>query len=248
MIYIKKVATVVSLVVLLVSGSVYAQSTTTDVDVIQKDARLLLDDSYQYLGNLKKYAFKANVTNVLTIDGRTIITKRESQVKVKRTDKFRIDNKGEFIDRSFYLSNGVFTMIDNQEKYYASIKTGGDIDKTLDIINEKLGIVVPLSTLLHSDMNKFIHPKKVQYFGTRMVGNVECNYIAFKQRDNVVHVWIENSETPLIRAAKIIRTTSKEKGTTDMVIKWDTTSGFTESVFVFKVPKGASNVSIRPAK
>jgi len=247
MIYVKKIATALSLVALLASVPLYANSSTA-TEVSKKSGVSLLKNSYQYLGSLKKYAFTADVTNTLIVDGGTILTKRVSQVKVERPDKFKIDNKGEFIDRSFYLSNGHFSMIDNEEKYYATVDTGGDIDKTLDMINKKLGIVVPLSTLLHSDMNKFIHPRKVQYFGTREVGGVSCDYIAFRQGNNVVHMWIEDSDKPLVRAAKVIRKTSKEQGTTDMVIKWDTTPSFSSDVFVFKAPKGASNVSIRPAK
>ncbi len=249
MIYVKKIATVVSLAVLLASGTVYAESTSTPmVQEAQKDGAVLLKNSYTYLGDLVRYAFKADLTNEINVDGGSIITKRTSEVKVKRPDQFRVDSKSEYINRSFYLSNGVFTMIDNNEKYYASVKTGGNIDQTLDKINKKLGIALPLATLLHSDMVKFIHPKRVQYFGTQTVNGVECDYIAFKQKNTVVHLWIENSESPLIRAAKIFTNRKSETGRTEMILKWDIKPGFSDSVFVFKAPKGASNISIKPAK
>ena len=244
----KKAVTVLSLSLLLASGSLYAETTTPMTQAAQIDASTLLKKSYTYLGSLNKYAFKASVTNSVDVDGEDVVMKRIADVKVKRPDQFRIDSKGENFNRSSYLSNGVFTMIDNDEKYYASVKTGKGIDGTLDMINKKLGIVIPLSTLMHSDMDKFIHPKKVQYFGTRTVSGVECNYIAFRQRSTVVHLWIENSDTPLVRSAKIVTDDKSDKGTTDMVIKWDTKPGFSDSVFVFKAPKGASHISIRPAK
>ena len=248
MILVKKAVTVLSLSLLLASGSVYAETVTAMAQEAKIDASALLKNSYAYLGSLDKYAFKASITNSVDVDGEDIVMKRVSNVKVKRPDQFRIDSKGENFNRSLYLSNGVFTMIENDEKYYASVKTGKGIDGTLDLINKKLGIVVPLSTLLHSDMDKFIHPKKVQYFGTRMVSGVECNYIAFRQRATVVHLWIENSDTPLVRSAKIVTDAKNDRGTTDMVIKWDTKPGFSDSVFVFKAPKGASHIAIRPAK
>jgi len=248
MILIKKAVIVLSLSLLLGSGTVYAETVAPIAQEAKIDAATLLKNSYTYLGSLDKYAFTASVTNSVNVDGEDVVMKRVAEVKVKRPDKFRIDSKGENFNRSSYLSDGVFTMIENNEKYYASVKTGKGIDGTLDLINKKLGIVIPLSTLMHSDMDKFIHPKKVQYFGTRMVSGVECNYIAFKQRSTVVHLWIENSDTPLIRSAKIITNDKSERGTTDMVIKWDTKPGFSDSVFVFKAPKGASPISIRPAK
>ena len=244
----KKAVTVLSLSLLLASGSLYAETNTPMTQAAQIDASALLKKSYTYLGSLNKYAFKASVTNSVDVDGEDVVMKRVADVKVKRPDQFRIDSKGENFNRSSYLSNGVFTMIDNNEKYYASVKTNKGIDGTLDMINKKLGIVIPLSTLLHSDMAKFIHPKKVQYFGTRMVSGVECNYIAFRQRTTVVHLWIENSDTPLVRSAKIVTDAKNDRGTTDMVLTWDTHPGFSDSVFVFKAPKGASPISIRPAK
>ena len=243
---IKKVASTFSLALLLTSGFVYAETNSVAAEqTVQKNGTALLKGTYDYLGSLSKYTFNATITNTRLDEGTGIVDKRQVAAKIKRPDQFRIDSKGEFINRSAFLSNGVFTMIDNGGKYYASVKTNGGIDKTLDMINKKLGIVLPTSTLLHSDMSKFIHPKRVQNFGIRNVGGVACNYIAFKQGGTTVHMWIENSDRPLIRAAKLV---SPKRGTTDMVIKWNTNSGFSDSVFVFKAPKGASNVSIKPVK
>ena len=245
MIYVKKVATLVSLALLLGSSSLLAQSNAMEQQVVQKDGSALLKGSYNYLGALDKYAFDASITNTVVVDGANVVGKRTSDVKVNRPAQFRVDTKGDYINRSVYLSNGVFAMIDNKEKYYATVNTGGDIDKTLEQISKKLGIVLPISTLMHSNMGKFNQPKRVQYFGTRDVSGVECNYIAYKRGGTTVHLWIENSNTPVIRSAKII---TAEKGTTDMVMKWDTNPGFSDSAFIFKAPKGASNVSIKPAK
>jgi len=249
MIYVKKIATVVSLAMLLASGTVYAEGTNASVaQATQKNGKAVLSSAYDYLGSLQKYAVRTTVVNTVVEDGGSIETKRTSDVKVQRPDKFRIDSKGEYINRSVYLSNGQFVMMDNNEKYYAMVKTDNGIDKTLQHISKKLGIILPVSTLMHSDMNKYIHPNKVQYFGTRVLSGVECNYIAFKQRTTTVHMWIENSNTPLIHAAKIVTDASNDKGTSDMVMTWDTTPSFSDSVFVFNAPKGASNISIKPVK
>ena len=243
----KKMTSALALALLLASANVYAESSNAGMitPAVKNNGLALLKGSYDYLGSLPKYAFKANITNTVSEEGISITDKRAVDVKIKRPSQFRINTKGKNINRSIYLSEGVFTMIDNNEKYYATVNTGGGIDKTLDMINRKLGIVLPTSTLMHSDMSKFIHPKRVQSFGTQTVGGVECNYIAFKQGKSTVHMWIENSDRPLVRAAKIIDTSN---GTTDMVMNWDTNPGFADSEFVFKAPKGASNVSIKPVK
>ncbi len=247
--HIQHISGTLSLALLLSSSSVYADTKQTEaVQSAQMNGAKLLKESYAYLGALKRYEFDATVTNKVNVDGQSIQDSRMVEVKVRRPDQFRIDSKGNHIDRSMYLSSGIFTMIDNNEKYYTSVKTGGGIDKTLDMINRKLGVVVPLSTLLHSDMAKFIHPKRVQYFGLRNVGDIKCHYIAFRQGHTTVHLWIQSVNAPLIRAAKIVTDAKNDKGTTDMVVTWDTKPHFSDSVFIFHAPKGASNISIKPAK
>jgi len=166
MIDVKRFTAVLSVTLLLILSSGYAESNTMAAEQNeQKNGVKVLKNSYDYLGSLKKYAFTATVTNEVEVDGKKIVTKRISNAKVKRPDQFRIDTKSDYIDRTVYLSEGLFTMMDNKEKYYANVKTSTNIDKTLEYINKKLGIVLPLSTLFHSDMSKYIHPKKVQYFG-----------------------------------------------------------------------------------
>ena len=245
MIYIKKVATALSLSMLLATSSVYADNNIEATQNTQLNAAKLLKDTYSYMGTLDRFSLDATITNNYTGDTTQIVEKRHSDVKVDRPSQFRVDTKGDYIDRTVYLDNGVFTMMDNKEKYYASVNTGKNIDQTLVKIRKDLGIVLPLSTLIHSDMNKFIKPRKVKYFGTRDLSGVECNYIAFKMGKTIVHMWIENSNTPLIRSAKIV---TKSKGTTDMVLKWDTKPNFKNNVFTFKASKNASNVSIRAEK
>jgi hypothetical protein len=243
---VKKIISLFSLTVFLASTSLYADSSSASEEKVEKSALTLLKNSYNYLGSLQKYAFKATVVNRDHEGNEIVERKHTAKAKVLRPSQFRVDSKSDIFNRSVYLSNGVFTMMDNKEKYYARVETGTDIDETLEYINKRLGIVLPLSTLLHSDMGKFFKPKKVKYFGTRTVTGVECNYVAFRKGSTTVHLWIENSDTPLVRVAKIITDDKQGRGTTDLVLKWNVKPHFSNSVFVFKAPKGSSNVSIRP--
>ncbi|SFZ98283.1 Flagellar motor rotation protein MotB [hydrothermal vent metagenome] len=244
--YVKKVLTALSLSIILATSAIYAENNNIGVEQnSQVDGKKLLQDAYNYLGNLNKYTLNAKITNYYVADSKELVEKRNSVVHVNRPSQFKINTKDEYIDRTVYLNDGVFTMMDNKEKYYATVNTGTNIDQTLVKIRKNLGIVLPLSTFMHSDMNKFIKPNKVQYFGTRDLNGVECNYIAFRLGKTVIHMWIENSNRPLIRSAKII---TKDKGTTDMVLNWDVEDNFKNDIFIFKAPKNASNISIRAAK
>ncbi|NOR56633.1 MAG: DUF2092 domain-containing protein [Sulfurovum sp.] len=245
MIDVKKVVGVVSLALLLGSNSLLAEGSAASVEQTQKNASTLLKNTYAYISSLQKYAFDVSITNTVILDNDEIVIKRHSDVEVQRDGMFRVDTKGDNINRSVYLASGVFTLMDNDEKYYATVKTGKGIDGTLDHISKKLGIVLPISTLIHSDMSKYIKPSRVQYFGTRVLSGVNCDYIAFRQKNTIVHLWVEDSSTPFIRAAKIV---TEGVGSTDMILDWDNSPGFSNSTFMFKAPRGATNVSMRPVK
>jgi len=247
MINVKNIVSVLSVVALIATTSATADSKTeaSSVKVVQKNAKKILSNSYSYLASLQKYSFVANVIDEVNEDGNIITMTKNSDVKIQRPSKFRVDSKSDYIDRTIYLADGKFTIIDNNEKYYTIVDTKKNINKTLAYIGRKLGIALPLATLMRSDMTKVAKTKKLKYFGTRVVYGVECNYIAFKNKQTTVHMWIENSDTPLIRAAKIITSSS---GTTDIVVNWDVTPSFSDSVFAFNAPKGASNISIVPAR
>ena len=236
MISIKSKAVVLCASLLLSSTSLMASNS---------DGKQILKDSYSYMGSLKQYEVNVIVTKDIFEDSQHIITKRVSNAEINRPNQFRVNTKGKHIDRTSYLSKGQFTMIDNSEKYYATVKSNKSIDQTLATISKKQGIVLPISTLMYSDMNNYIKPKHVSTFGLVDVAGVSCNYIAFKDRKTIVHLWIENSKTPLIRAIKIVTHRKDFNSNTDMIVEWNTKPTFSNDIFEFTAPKGASHISLK---
>ncbi len=215
----------------------------------EQSAAAILKHAYQYIGSMDKYAFDAVVTNDDMVDGK--LQKQYKQyvsVKVDRPNDLRVDSKGDTKNRTNYLHDGVFTMIDHGFNYYGQIKLPyKSIDKALDYIFNKYGIKAPLAALIYSDMDKRSRFTKSTYFGKRTVGGVECDYIAFRNRGGEVHVWISSGEKPLVKSFTIIDTTVKGKPRTTASIKWDTDPDFSEKDFIFTAPKGASNISVESA-
>jgi len=236
---ITKIIKMFSAALLLASTSVYAENGKSGLEILKK--------SYDYQGSLDKYAVAAKVTFDIKEDGKTFELSHTARAKIDRPDKMRVDSKGETIERSIYLSNGIYTMIDyidNDEMFYTQIKTPKTIDDMLDHLIDEFGIVLPVATLLHSDMSDYIHPKKVYNFGKKRVQGADCDYIAFRHNGKEVHLWIEDSATPLLRQAYIKAGDAEIKFAT----RWDLKPGFPDSVFEFKAPKGASKVSIEKSK
>jgi hypothetical protein len=236
----KKLLCTAGVAFLLAGTNLYAAEDQSAKDIVNK--------AYQYIGSMDKYAFDAVVTEDEAKDGE--IVKKYSHdvsVKVDRPGKLRVDTKGDIKNRSSYINDGLFTMIDHGHDYYGQLKTPKTIDGALDLIFEKYGIRAPLASLIYSDMYKRVKFNRSKYFGTMDVAGVECDYVAFKSRVREVHVWITTGDKPLVKTYSIIDTTIKGNPRRNTSLTWNTNPSLSDSDFIFRAPKGASKVSVEAA-
>ena len=233
---------------LLCTGGVALLLSSTNLFAADKSAKDIVNKAYQYVGSMDKYAFDAIVLDDEVKDGAVVKTYRQDvSVKVDRPGKLRVDSKGDTKNRSSYINEGIFTMIDHGEGYYGQLETGETIDGTLDIIFEEYGIRAPLATLIYSNMGKRVKFRTSKYFGTVDVAGVECDYVAFKSRVREVHVWITTGDTPRIINYSIIDTTVEGNPRKNTSISWNTNPKISDSDFIFKAPKGATQISVDAA-
>ena len=227
-------------IALLLSGTNLFAAEKSAVDIVNK--------AYQHIGSMDKYAFDAIVLDEEVKDGAVVKTYRQDvSVKVDRPSKLRVDTKGDTKNRSSYINEGLFTMIDHGHGYYGQLETPKTIDGALDLIFEKYGIRAPLASLIYSDMGKRVKFKRSKYFGTVDVAGVECDYVAFRGRVREVHVWITTGETPQIINYSIIDTTVEGNPRMNTSISWNTNPKISDSDFIFKAPKGVTKISVEAA-
>ena len=210
-------------------------------------ARSILDKSYRYIAGMDKYAFDAIVVAHIPEGDKLATYKSTVSIKVDRPDKLRADIKGAKKDRTIYINHGLFTIFDHDFNYYGQLKTPKTIDGALDFIFDKYGIRAPMAALVYSDMDKRGELKNGNYFGIVDVNGVKCHYVAFKHKDEEVHIWIDAGKKPLIRTYTLIDLSIPNHPRTDTTVKWIDNPKVSDSDFVFKAPKGAAKISIEPA-
>lgn len=220
---------------------------TANLAAADVSARAVMDSAYNYVGSLEKYAFKAVVVDYVQGDEAATRHQNKVCVKVDRPDKLKVYVKGDNKDRTNYINNGLFTMIDHNYNYYGQLKTPKTIDGTLDYIFEKFGIRAPLASLVYSDMQKRAKFTKSKYFGIVDVAGAKCHYVAFGNKRKEVHVWIEAGEKPLVKTFTIIDRNEKDISRADTTINWIEDPKISDSDFIFKAPRGAAKISIEPA-
>jgi len=226
---------------LLCTAGVALLLSSTTLFAADQSARDILNKAYQYIGSMDKYAFTA----VISENGDA--AKRTANVKVDRPGKLQVDTTGTEKNRSSYLNDGSYTMIDHEFNYYGQVNTPKTIDGALDALFEKFNIKAPLASLVYSDMDKRAKFRTSKYFGTKVVGGVECDYVAFKNNTREIHAWIATGDKPLVKTFSIIDTSADSASRTNTSIIWDENPNISDSDFVFVAPKGSSKISVNRA-
>ena len=215
----------------------------TNLLAAEKSAQDIINNSYKYLGSMDKYAFNAVVS---VNNGETEKSfKQNIAAKVSRPDMIRVDTNGDIRNRSNYLNNGIYTMMDHDTGFYGQIKTPTNIDDALDFMFSKFTINAPMATLFYSDMDKRIKLKNGKYFGTVNVAGVECDYVAFRNNTKEIHAWIATGDKPLVKTYSVIDQDNFRMNTS---LTWTANANISDSNFVFKAPKNASKITVNSAK
>ena len=232
-----------------------ALSTMTMLSAAEKSERVetaypvasaILIDAYRYLGSLDYFSFDAITTNDdIYRDVMLQEFTHKVHVDLQRPDKLQIHVTGDIKNRSIYLFNDIFTVIDHDHDFYGELKVPKTIDSALDHLFEKFDIKAPLANLLYTDLDKRVAPKeKGHYFGTTQVDGKICHYIGFVNDQRELQVWIEKGKTPLIRKFSIIDKSGKVDLRSTTLLRWNIKPYFKRKHFLFKAPKNAEKISV----
>ena len=128
----------------------------------------------------------------------------------------------------------------------------GDIDEVLRVAEEQLGIPIPLSELLATDLGQRIEAGLVSaaVVGTETIDGVRCDHLALRNADRGIQIWVQQGETPLPR--RIAITFEQAPGRPQFrarLEKWELAPKLADSLFAFEPPEGSERVRFhtRPA-
>ncbi|RLA58619.1 MAG: hypothetical protein DRQ78_11700 [Epsilonproteobacteria bacterium] len=212
-------------------------------------AAAILIDSYRYMGSLEHFAFAAITgSDDVYEDTMLISSVHKIKVSVQRPSKLKVEVSGDIKNRTNYLSDGIFSMMDHKLNLYAEIKIPTKIDAALDYLFENFNIKSPLANLLYTDLDKRIAPKsKGYYLGTTDIGGKSCHHLGFVGKTKEFQVWVEKGDSPLIRRFTIIDKSSVFQPRSSTVLRWDTNPVFEKGYFTFKADDSAMKIYVSPS-
>ncbi len=246
--FIKRFLTILMLLLLSSTMMLSAAEQSKKIKTTHPVASAILMDAYRYVGSLEYFSFDAITTNDDVF--RDLMLQEfthKVHVDMVRPDKLQIHVSGDIKNRSIYLFNDIFTVIDHDHNFYGELQVPKTIDRVLDHLFEKYEIKAPLANLLYTDLDKRIAPKENgHYFGTTRVDGKICHYIGFVNDQRELQVWIEKGQTPLIRKFSIIDKSEKFDLRSTTLLRWDIKPYFKRKHFLFKAPKDAEKISVLP--
>lgn len=194
-----------------------------------------------YLNSKQTYAFKAMIVN--HVDDKK--NKHQVSVKVNRTDQLRFDVKGDIRNRSSYLNEGQYTVMDHDLNNYVHIKTPKNIDDALDSLYERYEVKIPLASLIYTKMGDRVKFKHSKNFGIVDLEGTECHYIAFHDNTTEVHIWINTGDEPLVQHFMVKDKSGEVSKSRSTTISWKDANTVAPADFVFKAPKNAKELFIQ---
>lgn len=227
----KKIISIAGVGILLGSTSLLAK---------EESARSIISKVYQTMDSMNQYSFKASVVNNESKEENTV------SIKVNRPNQLRVNVKGTVKDKSNYLNNGCYTMMDHNYGYYAEIETPKNINDALDFIFEKYNIHAPLAQLVYTGMNKRAKFNRSKNFGKVNLAGIEYNYLAFRGSVKEIHLWVTIGKKPMVKYYSVID--RKTKARVDTIITWNKSNKIKADDFIFTAPKNASKIIVVKAQ
>jgi hypothetical protein len=136
------------------------------------------------------------------------------------------------------------SVFSNKNNYYATTPAPPTVDRTLDAIRARYGIVFPLGDFVQmaAGENLLQDITRAGYLGVSMIDGTETEHIAVRQKDLDWQVWIERGATPVPRKLVITTKTQPSQPQYTAKLEWDATPAIDENLFTFTPPPDAVRI------
>ena len=166
-------------------------------------------------------------------------------IDLRRPDGLHIDYRDDAGARTMWYDGSTLTLLDWTDGVFATRDAPATVDETVDRIEERLGLTLPLGDLIASDPAAALLEGALRgtYLGIHDVDGVPCHHLAFLQENVDWEIWIEDSKVPVPR--KILIRYKQEPGWpqyTAVMMDWKLDPKLANETFEAKVPKDAVKV------
>ncbi len=210
-----------------------------------------LKDMGAYLQTLKRFQVSTDLTGERVLaDGQKLQHAATADMDVERPNKVRAIMHSARSQRELLYDGKMVTLYMPAQKYYSTVEFSGTIGGLIDQLEKKYGVQLPLQDLFlwgtpAAPLDKI---ESAMNAGQDFVDDDLCDHYAFRQDKIDWQIWITTGSKPLPRKVVITNRTDEARPQSVSLIDWNLKPKFTDAVFKFTPPKGASKIEIVPLK
>jgi hypothetical protein len=234
-------------VVLAVLGCLFLPAFAGTAAADETDAKALLKAMSDYLGAQQRIYFDYSADlEVVTTDDQKLGVASSGSVTLERPDKLRATRKGGFSDLEMIFDGTTTTLYGRGAKLYTQVQTPGTIDQLVDTLRDKYGFALPAADLLLSNPydELMANVTDIKDLGSGVIDDVECDHLAFRNKDVDWQIWIAQGRAPYPCRYEITsKTVSQAPQYTIDVRNWKTEGEVPFTRFEFK-PGDATAVDV----
>jgi hypothetical protein len=206
-----------------------------------------LKDMGAYLQTLKRFEVSTEVTGERVLaDGQKLQHSATADLDVNRPNKLRTVMKSARAERVLVYDGKTVTLYQPAQKYYSTVEFSDTIGALIDRLEVKYGVQLPLEDLFvfGTPDAQFDKIESAMNAGQDFVDGDLCDHYAFRQGKIDWQIWIMTGSRPLPRKIVITNRADEARPQSVSLLDWNLKPTFTDSVFKFTPPKGATKIEI----
>ncbi len=228
------------------------QSAKTSAAVRDIDPRAaeVLKRMSETLKNATTFKFRAiTFSDEMLPSGLTVQHDKAGEITVRRPDGLRLEFTKRGDKRLLVYDGTTVTLADLERNFYATRKAPSDLDAVLDMLQERLGLTMPMADLIFSDPYNVLTERAMagSYLGKTSILGTGVHHLIFSQPGLDWQIWIEDTERALPR--RMVLTYVEEEGQpryTVTLSNWELEPALSDETFVYAPAEGAEQIEFLP--
>lgn len=210
-----------------------------------------LKDMGAHLRTLKRFGVSTELTGERVLaDGQKLQHTATADMDVDTPNRLRIVMSSARNERELFWDGKVVTLFTPAQKYYSQVEFAGTVGELVKKLEDRYNVEVPMSDLFTwgtpaAPLDKF---DSAMNAGQDFIGKDLCDHYAFRQGMIDFQIWITTGNKPLPRKIVITNRADDARPQSVSLLDWNLKPTFTNAVFKFVPPKGATKIEIVPVK
>jgi hypothetical protein len=213
-----------------------------------QDAKSVLKAMTDYVGSQKglSLSFDADI-EIITPAIQKLQFSASGKVDLSRPDKVRVVRTGGYADVELVADGKMLTVFARHAGLFAQVPVVGAVEQLIERLRGDYGLEMPGADLLPPNAFDVLMEDVVEgeHIGRGVVDGIECEHLAFRNRETDWQIWIEVGAKPIPRKYVITSKAVAAAPQYTLRIKdWRADLQFPAEAFVFQPPAGARKVEV----